>query len=163
MLFVWARLESPEGASAGSTILDLKGPLGEPGHVHQSIRLENGLAYLDHDKAARVIGEQAMNKPTPSDGDADIVLLTVAQSEVEGMMLANAVRDAGINVLVKPGGPGMGAWASSATFEHRLYVRQDRLAEARGVLEGGIDLKRQRPRARKQAPNVNARRRHRSE
>ena len=37
--------------------------------------------------------------------------------------------DAGIPVLVRPGGPGAGGWGSVATFAHDLYVRQDDLAE----------------------------------
>lgn len=89
---------------------------------------------------------------------ADIVLLAVAQSEVEGQMWASALRDAGISVLVKAGGPGMGAWASTATFEHRLYVRRDQLAAARDILGPGVT-----PggspgaRARRRAPRVNRR------
>lgn len=101
-----------------------------------------------------------MNESDTINGKTDIVLLTVAQSEVEGMMLADAVRGAGINVLMKAGGPGMGAWASSAMFEHRLYVRKDQLEEARGILEG-VSSKRQRgARARRLAPRVNSRRWH---
>lgn len=96
-------------------------------------------------------------------GDADIVLLAVAQSEVEGMMLADTVRGAGINVMLKAGGPGMGAWASAATFEHRLYVRKDDLARARMVLEGGLGDNQRGARGRSKAPRVNPRLRHKPE
>lgn len=96
----------------------------------------------------------------PEDTDADIVLLAVAQSEVEGQMWANALRDGGVNVLVKAGGPGMGAWASAATFEHRLYVRRDQLAKAQAILGRGATSTG--VRARRQAPRVNRRSRRRS-
>lgn len=95
-------------------------------------------------------------------GDADIVLLAVAQSEMEGMMWADAVRTAGIQVLVKSGGPGMGAWASAATFEHRLYVRQDQLELARDVLAGATGRRGSAVRARRDAPRTNPRLRHKS-
>ena len=104
-----------------------------------------------------------MSSPESANGDADIVLLAVTQSEVEGMMLADTVRSAGINVLMKAGGPGMGAWASSATFEHRLYVRQDQLAEALTLLEGATRDERQGARGRRKAPRVNPRLRHKPE
>jgi|GEM_PF-3074973 len=95
-------------------------------------------------------------------GDADIVLLAVAQSEMEGMMWADAVRAAGIQVLVKSGGPGMGAWASAATFEHRLYVRQDQLQRAGDVLAGATGRRTSSARVRRTAPRINPRSRRRS-
>lgn len=49
-------------------------------------------------------------------------------------MLKDILRDAGIPVLVRPGGPGLGAWASAATFEHAIYVREGDLERAREVL-----------------------------
>lgn len=96
-----------------------------------------------------------MSDAESTDNAADIVLLAVTQSEVEGMMLADTVRRAGIQVLLKSGGPGMGAWASAATFEHRLYVREDRLAEARAVLASASG--RPGARGRRAAPRVNPR------
>ena len=93
--------------------------------------------------------------------DADIVLLTVAQSEVEGMMLADTVRSAGIQVLIKAGGPGMGAWASTATFEHRLYVRADRLEEARALINASDSGQASSgARGRRKVPHTNRRSRH---
>ena len=102
-----------------------------------------------------------MSDSETTNDKADIVLLAVAQSEVEGMMLADTVRSAGINVLMKAGGPGMGAWASAATFEHRLYVRKDRLAEAQAVLESAAGGQHAvGARGRRKAPRVNPRSRH---
>ena len=102
-----------------------------------------------------------MSNSETIDSDADIVLLTVAQSEVEGMMLADTVRSAGIQVLIKAGGPGMGAWASTATFEHRLYVRADRLEEARGLINtSGNGDPSASARGRRKAPLTNRRSRH---
>jgi hypothetical protein len=67
--------------------------------------------------------------------DNDIVYLATAPSEVEGMMWANAIRSEGISVLLRPGGPGAGAWASAATFEHVLSVREEDFAAAQEILE----------------------------
>jgi hypothetical protein len=69
-----------------------------------------------------------------ADSDNDIVYLATAPSEVEGLMWANAIRSEGISVLLRPGGPGAGAWASSATFEHVLSVRQEDFAAAQELL-----------------------------
>jgi hypothetical protein len=47
--------------------------------------------------------------------------------------------DAGIPVLVRPGGPGAGGWGSVATFAHDLYVRQDDLSRAREIVAADLD------------------------
>lgn len=65
----------------------------------------------------------------------DIVHLATAPSEIEGMMWRDAILAQGISVMLRPGGPGAGAWASSATFEHALYVREQDFDEAREVLQ----------------------------
>jgi hypothetical protein len=70
-----------------------------------------------------------------SDSDNEIILLETAPSEIEGMMWADAIRAEGISVMLKPGGPGAGAWASSATFEHALYVREENFDAAQAILE----------------------------
>ncbi len=62
------------------------------------------------------------------------VVLQVVPNEVEAGMMSDILRDASIPVLVKPGGPGLGAWASAATFEHAIYVREGDLDRARDVL-----------------------------
>ena len=47
--------------------------------------------------------------------------------------------DAGIPVLVRPGGPGAGGWGSAAMFAHDLYVRQDDLARAQEIVVEDMD------------------------
>lgn len=94
-----------------------------------------------------------------ADNAADIVYLATAPSEVEGMMWADAIRDAGISVLLRPGGPGAGAWASAATFEHVLSVREQDFTAAREILDrfldgGGVSSD---ARARRSAPRVRRR------
>lgn len=74
-----------------------------------------------------------------ADNATDIVYLATAPSEVEGLMWANAIRAAGISVLLRPGGPGAGAWASSATFEHVLSVREQDFNAAREILDRFLD------------------------
>lgn len=90
----------------------------------------------------------------------DIVHLATAPSEVEGMMWRDAIESEGISVMLRPGGPGAGAWASSATFEHALYVRDADFDEAREILERFIADGESRPsgaRARRAAPTVRRR------
>lgn len=90
--------------------------------------------------------------------DTEIVWLATADSEIEGMMWAEAIRDHGIPVLVRPGGPGAGAWASAATFQHALYVRKRDIETARDIL---VDWRPEEPsappRRRTQAPRVRRR------
>lgn len=85
----------------------------------------------------------------------DIVLLTTASSEVEAGMWNDALQAAEIRTLVRPGGPGAGAWASAATFEHNIFVRADQLDQARKVLRGAVQGNAPLPRARSHAPRVN--------
>jgi hypothetical protein len=47
--------------------------------------------------------------------------------------------DAGIPVLVRPGGPGAGGWGSVATFAHDLYVREDDLARAQEIVAEDVE------------------------
>ncbi len=60
--------------------------------------------------------------------------LTTAPNEIEANLLAGRLREEGIPVLLRPGGPGFGAWASALTFEHAVYVREVDLDRARSVL-----------------------------
>jgi hypothetical protein len=91
--------------------------------------------------------------------ESEIVHLATAPSEIEGMMWADAIRAEGINVMLRPGGPGAGAWASSATFEHALYVREEDFAEAQELLERFLNSgdDRSNVRARRAAPRVRPR------
>lgn len=85
----------------------------------------------------------------------EIVLLTTASSEVEAGMWNQELQAAGIRTLIRPGGPGAGAWASAATFEHYIYVRADQLGKAREVLGAALSDDPPLPRARHVAPIVN--------
>ena len=67
--------------------------------------------------------------------DVTPVLLTTVANEFEANLIAGILRDEGISVMVRPGGPGFGAWASVATFEHAIYVRDTDEERARQVLD----------------------------
>lgn len=64
----------------------------------------------------------------------DIVWLTTAPNEPIARMWAADLEHEHIRVMLKPGGPGFGAWASAATFEHDLFVRRADLERARELL-----------------------------
>lgn len=92
--------------------------------------------------------------------ETEIVHLATAPSEIEGMMWRDAILAAGISVMLQPGGPGAGAWASSATFEHALYVREEDFDEAQEVLQrfmAGADSRSSVARGRRAAPMVRRR------
>jgi hypothetical protein len=63
------------------------------------------------------------------------VLLTTVPNEIEANLIAGILRDEDIPVMLRPGGPGFGAWASVSTFEHAVYVREVDLDRAREVLD----------------------------
>jgi hypothetical protein len=69
----------------------------------------------------------------------DAAFLITAPNEPIARMWEEMLRDAGIPALVQPGGPGAGAWASVATFEHNLYVRQEDLDRAREIVADEAD------------------------
>lgn len=90
----------------------------------------------------------------------EIVHIATASSEVEGMMWRDAIQAGGISVMMRPGGPGAGGWASSATFEHALYVREVDFERARDILDrfiAGAEAGSSGPRARRTAPTVRRR------
>lgn len=71
----------------------------------------------------------------------EIVWLVSAPNEPEAMMWAATLRAEHMPVMVRPGGPGAGAWGSSATFEHDLFVHERDVERARqlvrSLLTGG--------------------------
>lgn len=71
-----------------------------------------------------------MSSPSPD----DIVWLTTAPNEPIARMWADDLRNENIPVMLKPGGPGFGAWASAATFEHEVFVRRADYDRARELL-----------------------------
>ena len=64
----------------------------------------------------------------------DIAFLMTAPNELMARFWEDILDEAGIPVLVRPGGPGAGGWGSVATFAHDLYVREDDLARAREIV-----------------------------
>jgi hypothetical protein len=66
--------------------------------------------------------------------------LMTAPNEIEASLIAGRLRDAGIPVMLRPGGPGLGAWASALTFEHGVYVRSGDLDRARALLAEDAEL-----------------------
>lgn len=124
---------------AGVTTLSTPGP--------ESTRVDDRAPYL----------ETTMSR----EQEPNIVHLATAPSEIEGLMWADALRAEGISVMLRPGGPGAGAWASSATFEHALYVREDDVTPAREILDrfqadeagrsAGVRARRAAPRVRRRS------------
>ncbi len=62
------------------------------------------------------------------------VHLTTAPNEIEANLIAGRLREEGVPVMLRPGGPGFGAWVSALTFEHGVYVRESDLERAREIL-----------------------------
>jgi ABC-type sulfate transport system substrate-binding protein len=70
----------------------------------------------------------------------DIAFLMTAPNEPMARFWEDILVEAGIPVLVRPGGPGAGGWGSVATFAHDLYVRQDNLAQAREIVDQDVEV-----------------------
>jgi hypothetical protein len=66
--------------------------------------------------------------------DDPVVYLATAPNEPIAQLWVEILADAGIRAMMKPVGPGFGAWGSAATFEHELYVLQSQFEEAETVL-----------------------------
>ena len=64
----------------------------------------------------------------------DVAYLMTAANEPMARFWEDVLVDAGIPVLVRPGGPGAGGWGSVATFAHDLYVRNGDLDRAREIV-----------------------------
>ncbi|MEA2523026.1 MAG: hypothetical protein QOF73_253 [Thermomicrobiales bacterium] len=70
-----------------------------------------------------------------SERDDPVVYLATMPNEPLAQMWAETLRQNGIGVMVKALGPGFGAWGSSFTFEHALYVLASKLRPALLMLE----------------------------
>ena len=64
----------------------------------------------------------------------DVAYLMTAPNEPMARYWEDVLVDAGIPVLVRPGGPGAGGWGSVAMFAHDLYVRHEDLDRAREIV-----------------------------
>lgn len=65
--------------------------------------------------------------------DSTTVQIATAPNELVADMWRQALVDAGIVAVVKPGGLGY-AWASTALLEHLIFVREDQAELAREVI-----------------------------
>lgn len=66
--------------------------------------------------------------------DDTTVYLTTLPNEPLAQMWAETLRRNGINVLVKPQGPGFGAWGSTFSFDHELHVRAVDFDDAKAIV-----------------------------
>jgi hypothetical protein len=66
--------------------------------------------------------------------DDPVVFLTTLPNEPMALLTAQVLEDEGIRTLVRPRGPGFGAWGSVATFEHDLHVLASQLDRARQIV-----------------------------
>jgi hypothetical protein len=115
--------------------------------------------YADEFEVCPECGRELTDAPPAQSDSDDIVWLVTAPNEPEAEMWAESIRAAGIPVFVRAGGPGVGAWASSASFEHELLIHDRNLLDARRILRdltsgSGISV-----RARRTAPRINPARR----
>jgi hypothetical protein len=69
----------------------------------------------------------------------EIRYLMTAPNEPIARLWEQVLQEAGIPVLVRPGGPGAGAWGSVATFEHGLFVREQDLVRAQAIIAAESD------------------------
>ncbi len=75
------------------------------------------------------------NEETALSGrDEPVVYLATEPNEPLAQLAAQVLRDEGIRVLLRPSGPGFGAWGSVATFAHELFVLRSDVERARRVL-----------------------------
>jgi len=82
-------------------------------------------------------GRELRDAPPEASGQWEsdaIVWLVTAPNEPEALMWADAIRAEHIPVFVRAGGPGVGAWASAASFEHELLVRERDLVAAHRIV-----------------------------
>ena len=86
----------------------------------------------DCPECGRPLTDDPIVENDPSLGDA-LVWLVTAPNEPEAHMWAETIRASDIPVFVRPGGPGVGAWASVSSFEHELLVRERDLVRARRI------------------------------
>ena len=66
--------------------------------------------------------------------NAPLVVIAVAPNEIVARLWADALAGEGIRSLLRPLGPGYGAWASAATLEHEIAVLATEAVRAREVL-----------------------------
>ena len=66
--------------------------------------------------------------------DDPVVYLATAPNESIAQLWADVLSEAGIRAMLKPLGPGFGAWGSAWNLEHNIYVLRSKLAAAKTVI-----------------------------
>lgn len=80
-------------------------------------------------------GERLVERDSLSRSEDDTpVAVAIAPNEAIGGLWKSVLEDEGIRTLLRPLGPGFGAWASVATFEHELLVRRADADRAREIV-----------------------------
>ena len=69
----------------------------------------------------------------------DIRFLMTAPNEPLARMWEEILQEAGIPALVRPGGPGAGAWGSVATFEHGIFRPRAGSGAAREIVAAEVE------------------------
>lgn len=79
-------------------------------------------------------GERLVDRPPLSVTNDQPVRVAVAPNQAIAELWKSALDSEGIITMLRPLGPGFGAWASVATFEHEILVRSSDADRARSVL-----------------------------
>jgi hypothetical protein len=85
-------------------------------------------------RCGRTLSVEPPAEPSVETADDPVVFLTTAPNEPMAGLTAQVLQDEGIRTLVRPRGPGFGAWGSVATFEHDLHVLSSQLERARQIV-----------------------------
>jgi hypothetical protein len=79
-------------------------------------------------------GERLVDRPPDRTAESRPLRVGVAPNQAIAELWKSALESEGIVTMLRPLGPGFGAWASVATFEHEILVREGDAARAREVL-----------------------------
>lgn len=90
-------------------------------------------------ECGRTLQTDAPSDPLNFAEEADLVWLATAPNQPEAEMWAEIIRADGVQVLLRAGGPGFGAWASVTMFEHELFVHRRDLKRAREITSRLLD------------------------
>jgi hypothetical protein len=79
-------------------------------------------------------GERLVDRPPANATDDQPVRVALAPNQAIAELWKSALESEGIVTMLRPLGPGFGAWGSVATFEHEILVRERDAEQARDVL-----------------------------
>lgn len=81
-------------------------------------------------------GERLVERTVLRTGEEDTPLAVgIAPNEAIAGLWKSVLESEGIPTLIRPMGPGFGAWGSVATFEHEVLVRRIDAGRARQILD----------------------------